>query len=80
MAELRSSSSMCSCIYWTGIFVESFRREKRCLKNPCFDILPGIVGAIVINVYNLRRGYLRELHLHVMRSVKHYFGIPIIKI
>ena len=58
MAELRSSSSMCSCIYWTGILVESFRREKRCLKNPCLDILPGIVGGYSDkDIYILKPGY-----------------------
>ena len=53
MAELRSASSMCSCIYSAGKFVEPFRRAKRCLKKPCFDILPD-VGASKVHVYRNR--------------------------
>ena len=44
MAALRSSSSICSCIYSAGTFVDSFRREKRCLKNSRFDIVTGVVA------------------------------------
>ena len=47
MAELRSSSSMCSCIYSAGKFVEPFRRAKRCLKKSCFDIVRGVAASIV---------------------------------
>lgn len=53
MAELRLSSSMCSCIYSAGKLVAPFRRAKRCLKKPCLDILPS-VAASIIHVYKIR--------------------------
>lgn len=67
MAELRCSSSMCSSIYSTGIFAELFRGAKCCLKNPCLDMLPGVVSKVVLVQYNKARPTL-YIYVSLSRS------------
>ena len=65
IAEFRSSSSMCSCIYSAAKFVEPFRRAKRCLKKPCLDILPEVTASIVYVFRNRDLRYACKLLLLV---------------